>query len=221
MLVPLLTSLSLAEARARVLDSGLRLRAHKVMGTACRPIGEVLAQRPASDRMVALGSRVFVRVNGEAAGECGRDLPAAPPQLDRLARAFEKFARGPLSNPPADTPVTLYLGGVRAKVVTWETWERRTAWRTCPPAGVYAGGSCPFSAVDMIRSHVGPLATTSLAPGHACADPEPLSATDAGGRYSVTLTPDESLDCTGYWAVQLLVNDVDQLVAVNLVMAEP
>lgn len=37
----------------------------------------------------------------------------------------------------------------------------------------------------------------------------------------MTLTPDEPLGCTDYWAVQLFVNDVGQVVAVNTVLAEP
>ncbi|MCW2833236.1 MAG: hypothetical protein JWN68_1189 [Nocardioides sp.] len=221
MLVPLLVSLSLAEARSRVADSGLRLRAQEVLGTACLPLGDVLRQRPAPDRMVALRSRVTVQVNSGAPGECGLDLPAPPPQLDQVARAFERFARGAMQDPPADTPVTLYLGGVRTEVISRQGWQRPAEWRLCPAGGGYAGRTCSFSAVDLIRNHDGPLATTSAKPPHSCAHPQPLSATDAGGRYSVTLTPDESLDCTSYWAVQLIINDVYQLVAVNIVLAEP
>jgi hypothetical protein len=37
----------------------------------------------------------------------------------------------------------------------------------------------------------------------------------------VTLAPDEDLDCTSYWAIQLFVNDVGQIVAANVVWAEP
>jgi hypothetical protein len=171
--------------------------------------------------MVAMGSRVTVEVNVGATGECGLELPAAPPELDRVARLFERFARGRSATPPADTPVTLYLGGVEQKVVTHASWQRPRAWRLCPPGGGYAGRTCAFSAVDTIRSHIGPLATTTQAPAHACAHPQPLSAADVGGRYSVTLTPGEPLDCTSWWAVQLFVNDVRQVVAVNTVWAEP
>jgi hypothetical protein len=67
----------------------------------------------------------------------------------------------------------------------------------------------------------GPLAITRDPPANVCAHPRPFDPRQIGGVAAVTLTPDEQLGCASYWAVQLAVNDVGQVVAVNLVLAEP
>lgn len=218
--IPDVAGLHVGRATAALTEIGLEVRRLDVLGTACLPRGQVLDQRPRPGTKIVAGRRITLEMNAGALGQCGLGAPAASPELDRVARLFETFAHDPLAGPPSDTPVALYLGGHQRKVVAHADWKRPAAWRLCPPGG-YAGRTCSFSAVDLIRSHIGPLATTPLAPEHNCAHPKPLAAADAGGTHSVTLTPDEQLDCTSYWGVQLIVNDVGQVVAVNVVIAEP
>jgi hypothetical protein len=159
-----------------------------------------------------------IEVSGGGLRQCGLDLPPPEPAwLNRVATLFIAFAHGAQRTPPSDTPVTLFLGGLQQRVLDGDELADRERWRLCPPEGTYAACTCPFSAVEAIDRHTGPLAVTSAGPEHACAHPAAL----AGGGHTVTITPDESLDCTSFWAVQLQVNDVQQVVAVNLVWAEP
>lgn len=214
MLVPSLRTVPVSTARTLVRGAGLHLEVARVLGTACRPRGEVLRQRPRAGAQVPVGSSVRVEANGGGMGRCGLGLPAAPPLLDRLARHFVAFARGEQDHPPTDTPVTLYLGG--RQVATVMPDDPRATWQVCPPEGGYAGFVCPFSALEQV-ARAEQLAVTSRPPEHPCAHPRELG----GAPYSVTITPDESLACPSYWGVQLIVNQVNQLTGVNLVRSEP
>lgn len=216
--VPSVVGLPAAEARAAVREAGLRPDVRHVTGTACLPRGRVLGQRPRSGADRLAGARVAIDVNTGALRQCGLDLPAPDPVwLRRVADLFVAFARGAQDTPPSAAPVTLYLGGAEQRVLPGRALDDRARWELCPPEGHYAARTCPFSAVAVIRGHPGPLAVTSARPAHSCASPARLR----GGPNTVTITPDESLDCTSYWAVQLLVNDVAQVVGVDLVWAEP
>ncbi|WP_435747393.1 hypothetical protein [Nocardioides sp. SYSU DS0663] len=172
-----------------------------------------MGQAPGAGARVPIGSRVEVEVNLGAMGECGLDLPPAPAQLDRVARLFVRFARGH-GTPPVDTPVRLHLGGHHVRTLATEAAGDRSAWRTCPEQGSYAGHSCPLAAVDVLAGHPGPLAVTSRPPEHPCAHPAPLPG-------AATIQADEQMTCVDYFAVRLLVNDVGQVTAVDLVLAEP
>jgi hypothetical protein len=122
---------------------------------------------------------------------------------------------------PADTPIDLYVGGVLAKTIPSEQQGDQSAWQGCPDGGDhYAARDCPISALAPLSDWAGRIAITSEAPSHPCAHPAKLpSSLLAYG--DVTLTPDAGLDCTSYFAVQLFVNDVGQIVAANVVWAEP
>lgn len=216
--VPSVEGLPVPQARAALREAGLVVEVRHVTGTACLPRGRVLDQHPRAGVRRLAGLLVAIEVNNGALRHCGLGLPAPePPWLDRVAELFVLFARGERDTPPSDTPVTLFLGGREQRVLPGHELADRERWRLCPAEGAYAGRSCPFSAPEVIGRHVGPLAVTSVAPGHACASP----AAVPGGPHTVTITPDEALDCTSYWAVQLQVNDVAQVVGVNLVWAEP
>jgi hypothetical protein len=141
--------------------------------------------------------------------------------LRGVAERFLGFARGDRDGVPADTPIDLYVGGILAKSIPSEQQGDRSAWQGCP-TGVdsYAGRDCPISALEPLAEWSGPIAFSAAAPKHPCAHPSqvpsPLSAYGA-----VTLTPAADLDCTSYFAVRLFVNDVGQIVAVDVVWAEP
>jgi hypothetical protein len=219
--VPDVTGVRVGRATTVLTDLGLQVRRLDVMGTACRPRGEVLAQRPRAGTVRLTGQRVRIEVNIGALGACGLDATPATADLQRVATAFVRFARGRSQAPPADTPVTLLLGGVRTKVISSEAQLTRRRWASCPVGGLYAGRTCPISPIRTIVQHPGPLAFLAQRPEHSCAHPRPVTPEAVGATKSVTITPDEELDCTSFWAVELLVNDVDQVVAVNTVWAEP
>lgn len=140
-----------------------------------------------------------------------------PPDLDRAASAFLRFATGRTAYPPADTPITLYLGGSPVTTLAGRDVGDHAAWRICPEGGSYAGALCPFSALDVLAEHEGELAVTAERPEHPCAHPTRPRVV----AHSVTLTPREPQSCTSYFGVQLHVNDVGQVTGVDLVMAEP
>ena len=216
--VPNVLRLQFSRARRALLALDLRVRRAGVSGTACRPRGLVLDQKPPPGRTVSSGTRITVMVNQGGFGQCGLDLAPAPEHLDRAARAFLRFARHG-GVPPIDTPVDLYLGGRLIETIDASRAINPRAWRICPAEGLYAARVCPLSALDVLQDHIGPVAITSQPPQHPCLHQG--SAPGAHTTDAVTLTPDENLDCVNYVAVQLLINDVGQVTGVNLVLSEP
>jgi hypothetical protein len=217
--LPRKTGQPVRRARRTLAGMGLEVDVVDGRGSACVPHGDVLEQRPAGQREVAAGSTVTLVVNRSPGAACGLGLWEPSDVLRRAGGRFVAFARDDLPGPPADTPITLFLGGVRRGIAEEPT--DRSAWGVCPPAGSYAGRLCPFSALEVISDWPGPVAITGDPPAHACAHTKPFDARRVGGVAAVTITPDEELDCASYWAVQLAVNDVGQGVAVDLVLAEP
>lgn len=215
-LAPGLVGLPLPHAEARLGLAALGLGTVVPGDDPCLPAGQVLEQDPQAETHLRPGDTVDLVVN-EPRGECGGALPAAPPELQRVADAFLRFATGESDHPPADTPIDLRLGGhLVTTLATSETADRR-AWRICPEGGSYAGWLCPFSAVELLDAHRRAVVATVQQPQHPCAHPARPPAVDR----TVTLTPREPQSCTSYFGVQLHVNEVGQVTAVDLVMAEP
>jgi hypothetical protein len=219
--VPDVTGARAGRATTVLTEVGLTVRRLDVMGTACRARGEVLAQRPGAGTVMLTGQRVRIEVNIGAMRDCGLDAERATTDLQRVATAFVRFARGKSPSPPVDTPVILLVGGVRTKVIPGEAQLMPRAWASCPAGGHYAGRTCQINPIRAIVDHSGPLAFLAQLPTHSCAHPRPVTPGEVGATYAVAITPDELLDCTSFWAVELLVNDVGQVVAVNTVWAEP
>jgi hypothetical protein len=202
---------------------GLRTRLVRGPGTACLPNRTVVQQRPAYGAKVEVGTRVRLVINVNThLGGCGLDLPPVSKDLRRIAERFVHFARTPQPRQfalPVDTPVELFVGGALQNVIPSGRINDPQEWRTCPEGG-YAARSCPISALTPFAHYPGPIAATTQAPVHLCVPawklPERLNV-----YRSVTLTPDEGRDCTSYFAVQLFVNDVGQIVAVHLVLSDP
>jgi hypothetical protein len=219
--VPAVVGLKEDGAREILEAAGFRIESHITQVSACADPGQVLAQDPAAGALATRGATVTLDVTGDSGGECGLDLPPADEVAAPVAELFARFARGerPPHGPPVDTPVDLYLGNRYLATLPAARARDPEAWEGCLEGG-YAGRTCPFSWTRPIADYAGRLAITSAAPEHPCAHPGPLPA-ELEAYHAVTLTPDESLDCTSYWAVQLFVNDVGQVVAANLVWAEP
>jgi hypothetical protein len=140
-----------------------------------------------------------------------------------IGQRFVEFALGRSDTLPVDTPVRLYLGNVYRRTLTAEQAVDPRAWRTCV---LYAASGCPPSALRTIGRYVrnsgkpvrvgGP--GTAASPCLARSGPTP---TDTGGTRRIVLTPSGNTDClTGFW-IEVWVNDVGQIVAVNELLAEP
>lgn len=223
MIVPDVVGEELASARDTMVERGLGVRVFKGVGSACLPTGAVVSQQPGPGRRVETGSRVTLVVSPHWPGECGRALPPASQELQDIGDRFVAFARDAASGPegiPADTPVQFYIGGRLAKVVPSTRLSERHVWHGCPGEIGYAGRTCPVSLWEPFVEYPGPIAMTTLEPAHSCVHGWTLPA-NLDAYRSVTLTPDEDRDCTSYFAVELFVNDVHQIVAINLVMSEP
>jgi hypothetical protein len=223
MIVPAVVGEEPASARDIVRARGLRARVFQSVGAACLAEGVVISQQPGPGQRVKTGSRVTLIVVPHGPGQCGRDLPPAPEELQDVGRLFVVFARGAESGPdgiPADTPVQFYIGGRLATVVPSTRLSDRQVWHGCPGEFGYAGRVCPVSLLEPFVEYPGPIAMTTLGPAHSCVHGWKLPA-ELSVYRSVTLTPDEDRDCTSYFAVELFVNDVRQVVAINLVMSEP
>lgn len=216
--VPDLTGRTGRDARETLRALGLRPVVHAVRGSGCAPPG-VLSQRPRAGRIVGPRTRVVVEVNGSASLGCGIELPPADDALAPFARDLIAMARGGVP-PPFTDEVGLYLGNRLIETVAAASLADPRAWRICPPEGAYAAFVCPFSARDHLRGWPGRLTLTAAAAAHSCAH----SATAPPGWRAlrrVTITPDENLDCTSYWAVELYVDDRGRIASVNLVRSEP
>jgi hypothetical protein len=183
----------------------------------------VVSQRPRAGRRVDLGSTVTLVVSSLRPDGCARLLPLVSPELRDIGRRFVAFARGSDPRPdgfPADTPVEFYIGGQLAKVVPSARLAERHVWQGCPGGISHAGGACPISLFAPFADHPGAIAMTGQAPPHPCLRQRRLP-TELRAYRTVTLTPDQDVDCTSAFAVQLFVNDVHQIVAINLVMSQP
>ena len=142
--------------------------------------------------------------------------------LPRVARTFLRFARGELPGPPSDAPVGVYLGGRLVRTIAGDDQQDRSQWEgLCPDPGGYAGRSCPFSVLDPLRAVADGLRIDAGPASMVCAHPTPLLPSDVGGTQVVSLVPDPTASCVDWVAVELFVNDVSQVVAVNLIWAEP
>ena len=89
--------------------------------------------------------------------------------------------------------------------------------------GTYAARVCPFSALDTLASHDGPLRIadhpTTGSPCLATLSPQP--PTDTGGNHVAEVLPGGTTTCLNGFEVDVYYNDVGQVVAVDLVIAEP
>jgi hypothetical protein len=147
-------------------------------------------------------------------------------ELDRVAHTFLRFARGELPGPPSDTPVGVYLGGALLRTVESPELGDRAQWEGLCPDSVggyayYAGRTCPFSVLEPLRSTDEGVTTTTEPATHPCAHPTPLTPQQVGGSHRVTLLPKPHGSCPDWVAVELFINDGSQVVAVNLIWAEP
>ncbi|CAN5169814.1 hypothetical protein BH09ACT12_BH09ACT12_16010 [soil metagenome] len=217
--VPDLVGLRGLEARRRLEDLGLRATVYTGVLTSCLPTRQVVRTKPAAGAERTPGALVRVVTTGGGNGVCGLDLPAVTADLERVGRRFVDFAREG-GSPPADAPVELFIGGKLYRTIASDRFDEPEAWQACPGGVGYAGRSCPISALTELVDYPGPIAITSDPPTHPCAHPTAPPERLAAYR-SMTLTPDEDRDCSSWFGIQLFVNDVDQVVAVNVVLSEP
>jgi hypothetical protein len=208
------------EARAHLERRGFRVVVRETSGSACVAEGLVMSQDPPPRYIREVGSKVTVYVNGGGLGQCGLGLPEAEPALAAAGLAFVDFARGGVPDEALlRHPVRLYLAGrLMHTLPSWRAVHRNAYGWLCPAAGNLGGLGCPFSATRIIRRSPGRMAVTSEAPQHPCLHGGTLAQRK---KRTVTMTPDESLSCVGYFAVELEVGNAGDLVAVNLVATEP
>jgi hypothetical protein len=140
---------------------------------------------------------------------------------DGVGRRFLDFALGRSDSLPVDTPVKLYLGNRLITTISADQAPDRTAWRVCAS---YGEGSCPFSAIETLaRNGSHPLAWSNQ-PHRSDFCPDGLNPGpphDTGGSYAVVLSIPEPQSCAQAFEVQVWVNDVAQIVAVNLLVGSP
>jgi hypothetical protein len=149
-------------------------------------------------------------------------LPGMEVDLERLAQLFVRFARGKPDGPPADMAVGVYLGGSLARTIESHDLADRAQWEgICPDSGGYAGRTCPFSVLEPLRSELDGMRIETRPVPHPCAHPAPMGPSDVGATHVVTIVPRPAGSCVDWVAVEIFLNDVSQVVAVDLVWAEP
>lgn len=140
-----------------------------------------------------------------------------------IGRRFVDFALGRIDGFPADTPVAIYLGNVYRRTMTESLAFDPQAWSTCVR---YAAQSCPPSALATIASYEqstgepvrlgGPDTTASRCLARSGPPPR-----DTGGTRPIVVTPSGRTTCLNGFRIELWINDVGQVVAVNELLAEP
>lgn len=138
------------------------------------------------------------------------------PGRSRVAQLFVDFARGEgqADGPPVDTPIALYLGNVYQRTIPNGKSDLRAQWQVCDEYGQHA---CPMSALEVLAGSPGEVvigdAVTSACLGILAKPPH-----ETGGPHQVVLSPPEPRTCSDDYAVQVWINDVGQITAVNLLL---
>lgn len=138
------------------------------------------------------------------------------PGRSRVAQLFVDFARreGEADGPPVDTPVALYLGNAYQRTIPNGMSDRRGQWRVCDEYGQHA---CPMSALEvLVGSQEEVLIGDSVT--SACLETLAKPPRETGGPHQVVLSPPEPRTCSDDYAVQIWINDVGQITAVNLLL---
>lgn len=126
-----------------------------------------------------------------------------------VADRFIAFARGTSEGPPVDTPVRLFQDQVLVRTLSAAEAGLRASYQRC------GAQLCRFSAVQRIRDvlEVPALRRSPDVPACLAAPGTELTAKETGGSTSV-LVSDVDAPCA--WGVQLWINDVGQVVALDL-----
>lgn len=147
--------------------------------------------------------------------DAGRLGPGTP---EAIAAAFLEFARGNRDTIPSDTPVRLYLGNAYVRTIPSAEVDQRASWQMCRTP--YAQRDCPFDPLDVFDE--GDIMTTiSTHERTSCLQTLTDAPSDTGGSRTIAIVPYDAPDCAGQYAVQLWINDVGQITAVNLLLGHP
>lgn len=138
------------------------------------------------------------------------------PGRSRVAHLFLDFARreGEADGPPVDTPVALYLGNAYQRTIPDGKSDRRGQWRVCDDYGQHA---CPMSALEVLVGSQGEVVIGDSVTS-ACLETLAEPPSETGGPHQVVLSPPEPRTCSDDYAVQIWINDVGQITALNLLL---
>ena len=138
------------------------------------------------------------------------------PGRSRVAQLFVDFARreGAADGPPVDTPVALYLGNAYQRTIPDGKSDVRAQWQVCDEYGQHA---CPMSALEVLADSPGEVAMSDSVTS-ACLETLAKPPSETGGPHQVVLSPPEPRTCSDDYAVQIWINDVGQITAVNLLL---
>lgn len=138
------------------------------------------------------------------------------PGRSRVAHLFLDFARreGEADGPPVDTPVGLYLGNAYQRMIPDGRSDQRGQWQVCDEYGQHA---CPMSALEVLAGSPGEVLMSDSVTS-ACLETLAETPSETGGPHQVVLSPPEPRTCSDDYAVQIWINDVGQITAVNLLL---
>jgi hypothetical protein len=126
-----------------------------------------------------------------------------------VADRFIAFARGVKDTLPVDTPVRLFQNETYVRTLSAAEVEDRASYRTCDAR------PCAFSALEVIRKVTEKPALRRSPYVKTCLEAHTpvLTAGETGASASVLIS---DVDHPCDWGVQLWINDVGQIVAIDL-----
>lgn len=148
--------------------------------------------------------------------------PDAATERGHVAEGFIELAKGRSSNVPWAEEVRYFISGEEvARLSAFEAAEAAN-WDGCPDAGFYAGRDCPVSPVDPVVSlddgeHVFEADVPAV---FLCGVLDPPTDLDPAGVV-VIRPPLDRRDCAREFAVSLYVDQQGDVIALDLVLAEP
>lgn len=212
--VPILTKYVEDAARQRVQDQGLTAIVVYQLEP-CRPAGFVIDQQPRAGAKVPTGTRVTLVVVDQASEKrpCPRGVSFDDDHA--LASALYKFARGAegATVPWAPEVTLVVLDGAMRTTLTEREASKLDSWQMTMTSDDFRLDIDVFAELAASEGAY----RVDIGPHPVCVGPERAPESHFNGLRQVSIAPTAPREsCLDWWAVDIFVNDVDQIEGVVL-----
>lgn len=210
--VPVLVKYTEEEAVQRVREWGLVAEvAHRSLP--CRPVGAVVDQDPRATTKVAAGSTVTIVVADRSSEQADCPRGVAFDDDFRVARGLYDFSRGiGGASGPWSPRVTLAVEDTVRTSLTERQADERDRWLL----DVEPGSSPDVDVLQHLAESGGEF-RVDIGPHPNCVGTTPPTAPGLEGLRQLSITPTGPSDsCLDWWALDVYLNDVDQIQYVSI-----